>query len=1405
MEDDSVTTKTARKEDMETKFRQWTDMIVTPPPSTSTSSSTTSTPPSTLDFKIEAKQYFHSTVIMSSTNSSIENVSYEAAMASLLQTLQPCFAVSTTTTTKHIYLALSCIVGALQALTPTNETTSTATATTSSLSLSSDSPATVLSVPLVQLWSTFLLTYMGPITLPYDHNDAAETHEMDSSSNDYDIEQIRDVAMEGLTALITHCGTNSTNTGTSLHEWIPFLCSISQQGVERRCAIESDPTTTNNETDAMDDSDDDDDDKKDIYGFPQPQHHQPGSTATATGTIEYGLALLPRSRRTLCFTLLQQTVSSIIHCLDNHFSKSGSNHLNPPTPTSMAATKSTILQLIQFTTSCLHGESDPRCLLQLLQLFATMLQHFFPFIKSNGQDNHETDEWATQVIHYFFDAVVPYYPIQFQPPPDNNIYGITRLSLRQAVMRILSCTMYDRCRSQETTTGIATYVGNFARHDNDDTSMSSLTCQLLLDCLLPSPNDEPLTYLEQSEILEDFEQFLFTKAQTTNARGDNFGTAINLETLSVTHQKATANALIVIHEKSSLDVSRNSNGSNSSTKPIVKDAKRLADSCRSLITKIAIVTERIPFHNHTDMIHPWYTMVEEPVQQLSRRMLDDRADMRITIAYIACVTASGGYKTLNLCLECGLTPLFENEKVATNKAVMYHNDERLISTIYGIGAFFASSRVALNTALRDGIHWYPHPLSRYSADALKLILSYLIIDPGECDATESTQQVQVAAIRALESILLVSPTSALGSEDIDELVTGLSSLSSSTSMTEEGLQIAYSETFGTLLGMVLDLQADTAFSDDAAASNQVLIHSVQLRQYFMESLLPALLKSVQGKAPHQHDRRLLAKAAAFSFNAASYIMQILTKALHIAIATESDYVEAKSIAVLMSFLFEQENQFVAEAYQQLSPPNVTPDDILSTLVPTNTEQSGNMEALFGISTLLLPTSIEDRRKNSVVLEKIYSIILPLRRGYEHELSTTRLTKIVDSISKVLPPLSDMDTLRLSVILPLLAVALENARSPSSNATADSDDTKLQALLHDMIGDLADFTMVPENHSIARVHAARCLHAVIVRFVPHNNTLGCPVENLAKNNLFPVIHQGMSTLTEKSIQSHQKETAASTCIDALNVLAMLCSAAAIRGGLSSKSSDKIILFLVDLACKKKSVSIFSEKREDMIDLSAFDSSTDGKESSRIAVTVAALIGSILTTECRGSGLWRQRLIHIIVKRILESGSHISGTSQPDIHYSMGAVTSLCHVLCSANITAALSADQCFVVGTMLSQSLSSTEMHIDGPLTLKLILATILKMICTAPSCFQSVYPLVTGTLRAYATVDESPDGIICKILALQVLSAVAQMGDTDFRFLETVKAVRPAVLSLLGIATDHPLSALRSAAVEVRNNWHITS
>ena len=1382
---------------------------------------------------MEVKQYFQSIIITSSSSiysnpgsqlpqqqeqgatTQTKSCTYESAMALLIQTLQPCFVVvvvdattnerdalknSPSTTTNHnIYFALSCIVGALQAwsgienkiddVSHTTTTTTTFASPTVAVSIS-------LSISFVRLLSTFLYTYIGPILLPHDAE--PDLHHRSGDHFYYDVEQIRDIAMEGLIALTQQC-CRCNSRDQPVDEWIQLLCSMAMQGVEHRCAIVDE--NNNNATNTNDMNDD----ENDIYGF---QTH----SSNKTRTMEQGMALLPRSRRTLCFTLLQETVYSIVRSIEcdqspkndttNHPDAStGSFAFTTTCVTTTHITKSKILQLIQFTTTCLHGESDPRCLMQLLQLFATILFQFFPLFVRNDDHHKQNDDsydYTTQMIHYFFDAVVPYYPIQFQPPPNNNIYGITRSSLRQAIMRIVSCTIYDTHQESDSHIGMKTIVDSVYRYgrsddDDTDTSMSQLTCQLLLDCLLPSPNDEePLTYMEQVEILEDLEQFLFT-AHSRKARNGNDVSLSNLEMLQVTHQKEVAEALMIVHEKSSLAVSRNSNSSNNN-KADTNDAKRLTDLCRSMITKIAVATERVPFHKHIDR-HPWCTMVEEPVRKLSQHLYD-QADTRIAIAYMACVTASGGYKTLNLCLECGLTKLLNYSGKTTS--MTYNSKETLVTTIYGIGAFFASCRAALNIALRDGIHWYPHPLLPYCNEALQLILKYVSND-DEADDHDSKQLVPVAAIRALESILMVTPTSSLAPEQIEELVTRLSTLSTNICMKTEpdSIQSAYSETFGTLLGQVLD--DNTAMSDVDVGTNQLLIHSEFLRQYFISTLLPALLASVQGTSTSQHDRRLLAKAAAYSFPAASYIIQHLTKALYDAIVVESDFAKAKDISVSMAFLFEQENQFAAQAYQDLSSPDITSFDILSALIPTTSEPSGNLEASLGMSKLQLPTSLEDRHKKSVVLENAYSIILPIQKGYEHKIPGSQLLKTVNWVGKVLPPLSDMDILKLSVMLPLLSVSLENAGLPTDDTYNGSQIKELEELIYCMIGDFADFTIGPEHDTSARVYAARCLHASIVRFTPHD-TLECPVHNLMKHKLLPAFRQGTSSLKEKPIQPRQRETATSICIDAINVIAMLCSAAAIRGGKSSTSSDRIIIFLTDLACKKKSAGAFTDLGFEMVDLSIFDTSPDRNESSRLAILVATLIGSILTTEYHGNRLWRQRLVHIVTKRILEPDG-----SEVDIHNSVGTVTALCHVLCVSNITSVLSTTYQVTAGAIICKSLASSEMQVEGPSTIKLVLATILKMISTAPSCFRSVYPLVTGTLRAYAMVDESQDGIICKILALQVLSAVAQMSEGDFLAMETVKAIRPAVLSLLGIATDHPLLALRSAAVEVRNHWHVVS
>jgi hypothetical protein len=168
----------------------------------------------------------------------------------------------------------------------------------------------------------------------------------------------------------------------------------------------------------------------------------------------------------------------------------------------------------------LHGESDPRCLLQLLQLFDSVLVVFHSILNDNGNNNYYNN---TVIVSIFFDAVSPYYPVQFHPPP-NDVHGITRSSLRKAVLRVLSCTLYDT-----------------EPYEGSDENMSSLTCCLILDCLVPSSDDEPITYTEQVEILEDLHSFLF----------DSYGsgsTITILENLDIKQLQHVAEALQKIHE-----------------------------------------------------------------------------------------------------------------------------------------------------------------------------------------------------------------------------------------------------------------------------------------------------------------------------------------------------------------------------------------------------------------------------------------------------------------------------------------------------------------------------------------------------------------------------------------------------------------------------------------------------------------------------------------------------------------------------------------------------------------------------------------------------------------------------------------------------------------------------------------
>ena len=69
-------------------------------------------------------------------------------------------------------------------------------------------------------------------------------------------------------------------------------------------------------------------------------------------------------------------------------------------------------------------------------------------------------------------------------------------------------------------------------------------------------------------------------------------------------------------------------------------------------------------------------------------------------------------------------------------------------------------------------------------------------------------------------------------------------------------------------------------------------------------------------------------------------------------------------------------------------------------------------------------------------------------------------------------------------------------------------------------------------------------------------------------------------------------------------------------------------------------------------------------------------------------------------------------------------------------------------------------------------------------------------LRAYATADIYSD-IACKVLILQAIERLCH-AEVRKKVLVTMK---PAVVSILGAAMNHPSRLMRTAALSVRNAW----
>ena len=749
-----------------------------------------------------------------------------------------------------------------------------------------------ISNSLCTLLGTFLLRHCGPIL----SNDEVEGDDLE--------EKIRDAAISGMTALISLPDVGDAIVdGNVKVEAIKLRLSLSQKSVQHRCAL---PDTEEND---------------------------------AVTDIRGGLSALPRSKRSLCFQLLDGAVTGA-SVITNQLSSHYNSHIPEIQPH--------LVMFASFVTSCIHGESDPRCLLQLLKLLHFMQLVFECWFKTSK------DSASVFPTVDIFDAVAPYYPIQFQPPP-NNIHGITRQGLHSALLSVL-CHV-----------GMDAEAKKHNRH-----TMLNLSAGLFLEQLLPSgtrAEDDGVDDMEKLEALQCIDRLLFPQRRS---EGELVGANGNCDQLSADIVRDLSLALITTHNESSRGAAQY--GVKGTSK------KLLAETCRRLLSDIAYHLESSSLSEST----LWKLFVLDPIEKESGYLKSAAARSRTHIAFSACLAASGGPRTLRCCLKGTLAPLLEGV-LARPMNELTQDSENVTAAAFGLGALFSSSRLAMERATNEGIEFHPHPLQQYSAKSFDAL--YRMLDDGETsravvtDGThpmeESAEQidlplsVKISAARALESVLLVTPPDQLPLEDdhdkICHLIELLNKVACTASKSDEEIEWkrACGRTLGSLLGHTLD-------HDPTRRINPSVLETESIQTTVLQSVYPTILASATTRNETESsrvDRSVLAWACSCGSAASKSIVGSLLKSLADTLRREHvDKFSTISAATTLSYVISNGGEVAISAYHKVSDPQATDEVIIQELCQTG-KFANPVATGASFENLKLPATPEEREAIAVAVSR----------------------------------------------------------------------------------------------------------------------------------------------------------------------------------------------------------------------------------------------------------------------------------------------------------------------------------------------------------------------------------------------------------------------------------------------------
>lgn len=260
------------------------------------------------------------------------------------------------------------------------------------------------------------------------------------------------------------------------------------------------------------------------------------------------------------------------------------------------------------------------------------------------------------------------------------------------------------------------------------------------------------------------------------------------------------------------------------------------------------------------------------------------------------------------------------------------------------------------------------------------------------------------------------------------------------------------------------------------------------------------------------------------------------------------------------------------------------------------------------------------------------------------------------MDQILPPLSELDEVKLYVAFPLLAAVL-NGQNDVWKVVSSATVERLQS----MTKYLAQFSISADHDSCSRSAAASCLFAILIS--PQSDSSGENIKNLLDRVVHPAVTESVARLQQTFDGTSGVAVAPDhACIAnveaALNFMALLGSAAACRGGRCSQTADEIASCLIQVACNGSSSAFAFKSPENEAQKHPISDLA-----SLAFILPAAAFGSMLSVK-NGGPFWRQRIIHKTLPILTTTLQEQATSRNPP---ALGSLAVVAHLLCSVSQT------------------------------------------------------------------------------------------------------------------------------------------